>query len=114
VKALAVQGKGSPVTITAIATHLGLDKGTVSRRVKAAVDSGYLENLAPPYRAAQIVVTANSLPADGKLLPTAAELEAALAPVAGVELPSDAGDFSASATACSTSNGGDPCGPLCQ
>lgn len=60
-----------------IAAQLGLDKSTTSRRVGAAMDAGYLDNLAPKGRPACIVL-ADPLPNDVEILPSVEALQADL------------------------------------
>lgn len=52
-----------------IATRLGLDKSTTSRRIKAAIEAGYLDNIAPKGRPACILL-GDPLPSDVEILPT--------------------------------------------
>lgn len=86
VKALATPGAGG-VTVTAVSRHLQIDKSSASRRVKSAIDAGYLDNLAPSYRPACLVLTGIAVPANRTVLPTVADLEAALAGQAKASQP---------------------------
>ena len=58
------------VTVIAVALRLELDKSAASRRVRAALEAGYLRNLETrPGRPARLVL-GDELPTDVELLPT--------------------------------------------
>ena len=73
----AIQGDkpGTEVRNEQVAAHLGLDKTTVSRRVKRAIDGGYLTNVEPNFRKAKKLVLGEALPKTQALLPTAERVE---------------------------------------
>jgi len=64
------------VSIRSIAEALGLDKGSASRRVNAASDRGYLENLEDQKGRPARIVVADPLPDDLEILPPPQALEA--------------------------------------
>lgn len=63
-----------------IARKLQLDKSTASRRIRAAISRGFLENLQDKKgRPARIVLTDQVLPDNQRILPTVDELQNAIA-----------------------------------
>ena len=60
-----------------VAARLGLDKSTTSRRIKAAVEAGYLQNTSPKGWPACLVL-GDPLPNDVEILPSVDVLQAAL------------------------------------
>ena len=62
-------------TLGAVAKHLSLDKGTVSRRVKVAVADGYLQNLETRKGQPMQLVCGDPLPEARPLLPEPASLD---------------------------------------
>ena len=66
---------GTEVTNQQVAAFLGLDKTTVSRRVKRAIDGGYLTNVEPNFRKPKKLVLGETLPETKELLPTAERVE---------------------------------------
>lgn len=62
------------VTQTQIASFLGIDKSTAQRRSRMAISRGFVRNLEPRRSLPARLVVGDPLPADGSLLPTAAEL----------------------------------------
>ena len=66
---------GTEVTNQQVAAFLGLDKTTVSRRVKRAIDGGYLTNVEPNFRKPKKLVLGEALPETKELLPTAEQVE---------------------------------------
>ena len=65
--------EGLPVT--RLATALGLDKSSASRRVRVAVARGFIRNLEERRGRPHRLVLGDALPDDGLFLPTAVELE---------------------------------------
>ena len=60
-----------PVTLRQVAETLGIDKSAASRRVKHAIERGYLTNLADGARGKPMrLVQGEPLPADREILPT--------------------------------------------
>jgi hypothetical protein len=59
----------------AVAKRLQLDKSAASRRIKAAMEAGYIQNLNPGKGRAQQLATAEQLPADLDILPKPADLQ---------------------------------------
>ena len=57
------------VSVTAIAMHLGLDKSAASRRVRVAVDAGYLKNLEDKKGRPAKIALGDPLPDDLSILP---------------------------------------------
>jgi hypothetical protein len=68
-----------PVSATAVARKLSLDKGTVSRRLKVALTEGYLENLETRKGRPMKLMVAEPLPDGVALLPSPDRLEASCA-----------------------------------
>lgn len=64
-----------PITLGALAKHLVLDKGTVSRRVKVATTDGYLRNLETRKGQPMQLVCGDPLPDERPLLPEASSLD---------------------------------------
>lgn len=64
-----------PVTLGAVAKALALDKGTVSRRVKVAVNEGYLQNLETKRNQPMKLVSGDPLPESLPLLPEPTSLD---------------------------------------
>jgi len=75
------------VSIKQLATHLKLDRTTVTRRVKAAVDQGYLRNLEDRPRKAFRLVPGSPMPEDVELLPAPEKLGCWSAPCDSEGLP---------------------------
>ncbi|MDA9981523.1 hypothetical protein N9H39_02055 [Gammaproteobacteria bacterium] len=63
------------VSITAIATHLKLDKSAAYRRIRTATNRGYLKNLESKRGRTAQLVTADPLPEEVEILPTVAGLQ---------------------------------------
>ena len=61
---------GAGVTNLAVANFLNIDKTSASRRVKRALDAGYLTNEEPNFRKAKKLVIGEPLPVDADQLPT--------------------------------------------
>ena len=78
VVALTGESRECPTTVTAVARRLGLDKSAALRRVRVAVDKGYLENLEDRKGREAKLVCGASLPADQSILPPPDELSALL------------------------------------
>jgi hypothetical protein len=64
------------VSITQLAERLKLDKGPVSRRVRAALKTGYLRNVEDRKGRPAKIILGDPLPADIEVLPTAETLDA--------------------------------------
>jgi hypothetical protein len=62
-------------TVVAVAQHLGLDKSAASRRVRVALERGYLKNLEDRRGRPLRLITADPLPEEQIILPDVAELE---------------------------------------
>jgi hypothetical protein len=69
------KGEGATVSISSLKDALHLDKGTVSRRVRVALDAGYLLNLETGKGRPSKLVVGDPLPAEVEVLPTADTLE---------------------------------------
>ena len=81
---------GEGVTSAKVARHLQLDKSATSRRVRVALNGGYLTNLESNPRRPKKLVVGDPLPADQDLLPTVERLEWEMAKADGrhsTELP---------------------------
>ncbi len=76
VRDLLTDGRGE-VMVRDLAHALGVDKSTASRRAKAAVDLGYLQNLEDKRGKPARLILGDPLPEDTPVLPDAAALEAA-------------------------------------
>jgi len=59
----------SPISISQLANHLKLDRSTVSRRVRAAIEKGYLKNLEGRLGRPFELVVGDPMPEDTELLP---------------------------------------------
>src|SRR5207249_11305271 len=69
---------GVGVTVMAVALRLNLDKSAASRRVRAAREAGYLQDLeSRPGRPARLVL-GDKLPDETEILPTPEALKAAI------------------------------------
>jgi hypothetical protein len=64
-----------PVSLSSLAKHLKLDKGTVSRRVRVALADGYLQNLETKRGQPMKLLCGDPLPESAPLLPEPASLE---------------------------------------
>jgi hypothetical protein len=71
VETIARLGPGGGVTVAAVARALELDKGTAWRRVRVALDRGYVENLEDKKGRQARLVLGDSLPEDQVILPPA-------------------------------------------
>ena len=67
---------GEPVSLTAVATELGLDKSAASRRVRRATEQGHLRNLEDRRGKPARLVPGDPLPNDLRVPPTAEDLQA--------------------------------------
>ena len=82
--------EGAGVTNAQLATFLDLDKSATSRRVRVALNGGYLTNLESNPKSPKKLVIGDPLPEDQDLLPTVERLEWAMAKADGrhsTELP---------------------------
>ena len=70
-----VSNGGQGVAQKEIVSHLGIDKGTVSRNVREAISAGYLQNLEDQRGVEHRIIIDNPLPGDAKVLPTLADLK---------------------------------------
>lgn len=61
--------EGDPVSLAAVARELDLDKSAASRRVRRAVDAGYLKNLEDKRGKPAHLVPGDPLPEDLRILP---------------------------------------------
>ena len=66
---LSEDAEGDPVSLAAIARELDLDKSAASRRVRRAVDAGYLKNLEDKRGKPARLVLGDPLPEDLRILP---------------------------------------------
>jgi hypothetical protein len=82
--ALQERGDGALVSVAVLAGVLKLDKGTVSRRVRVAVDAGYLENTETRRGRPYALCCGSPLPEEVEVLPTVEAL-ARCCSVAGVQ-----------------------------
>jgi hypothetical protein len=80
-KTLHAEG-GEPVTITGLAKNLRLDKSSTWRRVRSAMEPGYVKNLEDRKGRPARLVPGDSLPADVEILPPPERLQGCT--VAGV------------------------------
>jgi len=89
VSALIAEG-AEETTVMAVAAKLGLDKGSASRRVKAAVAKGYLKNLETGRGKPARLVLGEPLPEEVEVLPRPERLGccAVAAGSPGIEAPS--------------------------
>lgn len=62
-------------TVSKVADHLRIDKSAALRRVRAAIDRGYLKNLEERRGRPAQLTTGDAVPADRPILPPAAEIE---------------------------------------
>ena len=62
------------ITAKAIGAELGVDKAAISRRVRQAVDTGYMENLEDRKGRPMRLVLGEPIPEDSPILPAAEEL----------------------------------------
>jgi len=69
VEAVALADGASEVTVLQVARKLNLDKATTSRRVRAAIDRGFLKNLEDRRRRPARLVLGDPLPDNQKVLP---------------------------------------------
>ena len=63
-----------PVSVTELARHLGLDKSATSRRVRVAVEKGYLVNLEERRGKPALLTPGEPLPDEAPVLPRPEEL----------------------------------------
>src|SRR5215218_1806155 len=75
VSRLLKEGDEESVSAKALGQELGLEKGPVSRRVRLAIEAGYLKNLEDRKGKAARLVLGDPMPEDLQILPTAEELE---------------------------------------
>ena len=68
-------GSGSAVSVTQVAKQLNLDKSSASRRVKGAIEAGYLKNLETKMGHPAQLVLGDPLPADVTVLPPVEQLQ---------------------------------------
>ncbi|MGC8633896.1 MAG: hypothetical protein ACP5VP_04410 [Candidatus Limnocylindrales bacterium] len=66
---------GGETTVVQVAARLGIDKSSASRRVRAALDRGYLRNLEDRRGRPSRLVLGDQLPDQVTILPTVEELE---------------------------------------
>ena len=66
---------GGETTVQEIGNTLGLDKSAASRRVRVAIDRGYLKNLEDKRGRPSRIVLGDPLPEDVTILPTVEDLE---------------------------------------
>ena len=66
---------GGETTVVAIGDRLRLDKSTAWRRVRVAIDRGFLQNLEERPRRPGKIVLGDPLPDEEPILPTREELE---------------------------------------
>jgi hypothetical protein len=64
------------VTGARVKTKLGLDKGSTSRRIKAALKAGYLRNRSPKGNVQELVL-GDPMPGDEAILPTIEQVDEA-------------------------------------
>jgi hypothetical protein len=74
VKDLGLEMLTTGVSTTAVAKRLGVHKATASRRLKLALDGGYIENLQPKPGVSDRWVKGEELPSERDVLPTVAQL----------------------------------------
>src|SRR5215217_3082323 len=74
VSRLLKEGDEESVSAKALGQELGLEKGPVSRRVRLAIDAGYLKNLEDRKGKAARLVLGDPMPEDLQILPTVKEL----------------------------------------
>lgn len=90
VRSLLDNGKMTETTNAAVAQVIGLDKGSALRRVRAAVDLGYLRNLEDRRGRPARLQPGSPLPADVDVLPTVARLQGCSANGGDRDTPSPA------------------------
>ena len=66
---------GGETTVVQVAARLGIDKSSASRRVRTALERGYLKNLEDHRGRPSRLVSGDPLPAEVTILPTVDELE---------------------------------------
>lgn len=66
---LGKDAEGDPIALSAVASELGLDKSAASRRVRRAVDAGYLKNFEDKRGKPARLVLGDSLPDDSASFP---------------------------------------------
>jgi hypothetical protein len=66
---------GGETTVVQVAARLGIDKSSASRRVRAALERGYLKNLEDHRGRPSRLALGDQLPAKVTILPTVEELE---------------------------------------
>jgi hypothetical protein len=91
--------KGDPTSVTWVARHLEVDVSTASRRVKTALEKGYLQNLEPRDGRPFKLVLGDPLPSPQTLLPTH-DVLAALQTVVSTPQPPSLDDTSTSPDPC--------------
>ena len=91
VAALREEANDTPLTVAAIARRLRLDESAASRRVRAAIDRGYLRNLEEHRRRPARLELAEALPDELVLLPTAERLQDCIAAGSEADAPESAG-----------------------
>ena len=69
------EGDQESVSAKTLGLELRLEKGPVSRRIKLAIEAGYLRNLEDRRGKAARLVLGDSMPEDLQILPAAEELE---------------------------------------
>ena len=74
VSRLLKEGDEESVSAKALGQELGLEKGPVSRRVRLAIEAGYLKNLEDRKGKAARLVLGDPMPEDLQILPMAEEL----------------------------------------
>jgi hypothetical protein len=74
VSRLLKEGDEESVSAKALGQQLGLEKGPVSRRVRLAIEAGFLENLEDRKGKAARLVLGDPMPEDLQILPAAEEL----------------------------------------
>jgi hypothetical protein len=75
VSRLLKEGDEESVSAKALGQELNLEKGPVSRRVRLAIEAGFLKNLEDRKGKAARLVLGDPMPEDLQILPTAEELE---------------------------------------
>lgn len=76
--ALTGESQERPTNVAAVARRLQLDKSAASRRVRVAIDKGYIENLEDRKGREAKLICGAALPADQSILPPPDELSALL------------------------------------
>src|SRR5215217_3575525 len=75
VSRLLKEGDEESVSAKALGLELGLEKGPVSRRVRLAIEAGFLKNLEERKGKAARLIVGDPMPEDLQILPAAKELE---------------------------------------